>query len=255
MAAMQKKIDEEKKALEEKKDMVEEDRNTVHRELQRRESELHKAQDDQKILNEKLNAIQKKLIVGGVDLLAKSEEQEQLLEQSALEMKERMAKQESMRKMMEEREQERMDIEEKYSSLQDEAHGKTKKLKKVWTMLMQAKSEVADMQAEHQREMEALLENVRELSRELRLSMLIIDSFIPQEFQEMIEQKCVAIHREQPCASRPSSGQGQAWLTVRQIYQRLLTYNLRKGRYEVPKPSQDIRKTKNQSGEDQSWKK
>lgn len=98
--------------------------------------------DDQKILNEKLNAIQKKLIVGGVDLLAKSEEQEQLLEQSALEMKERMAKQESMRKMMEEREQERMDIEEKYSSLQDEAHGKTKKLKKVWTMLMQAKSEV-----------------------------------------------------------------------------------------------------------------
>ena len=44
------------------------------------------------------------------------------------------------------------------------------------------------MQAEHQREMEGLLENVRELSRELRLSMLIIDSFIPQEFQEMIEQ-------------------------------------------------------------------
>ena len=44
------------------------------------------------------------------------------------------------------------------------------------------------MQAEHQREMEALLENVRELSRELRLSMLTIDSFIPQEFQEMIEQ-------------------------------------------------------------------
>ena len=48
--------------------------------------------------------------------------------------------------------------------------------------------QVADMQAEHQREMEGLLENVRELSRELRLSMLTIDSFIPQEFQEMIEQ-------------------------------------------------------------------
>ena len=37
---------------------------------------------------------------------------------------------------------ERVDIEEKYSSLQEEANGKTKKLKKVWTMLMQAKSEV-----------------------------------------------------------------------------------------------------------------
>lgn len=38
--------------------------------------------------------------------------------------------------------QERLDIEEKYTSLQEEAQGKTKKLKKVWTMLMAAKSEV-----------------------------------------------------------------------------------------------------------------
>jgi kinesin family protein 3/17 len=35
-----------------------------------------------------------------------------------------------------------LDIEEKYTSLQEEAQGKTKKLKKVWTMLMAAKSEV-----------------------------------------------------------------------------------------------------------------
>jgi len=39
--------------------------------------------------------------------------------------------------------QERLDIEEKYSSLQEEVAGKTKKLKKVWTMYMQAKSEVS----------------------------------------------------------------------------------------------------------------
>ena len=39
--------------------------------------------------------------------------------------------------------QEQVDIEEKYSSLQEEIQGKTKKLKKVWTMLMQAKSEVS----------------------------------------------------------------------------------------------------------------
>ena len=38
--------------------------------------------------------------------------------------------------------QERIDIEEKYANLQEEAAGKTKKLKKVWSMLMSAKSEV-----------------------------------------------------------------------------------------------------------------
>lgn len=40
-----------------------------------------------------------------------------------------------------------------------------------------------DLQAEHQREMEGLLDSVRQLSRELRLQMLIIDSFIPSHYQ------------------------------------------------------------------------
>ena len=43
--------------------------------------------------------------------------------------------------------------------------------------------QMADLQQEHQREMEGLLENVRQLSRELRLQMLVIDSFIPPEYQ------------------------------------------------------------------------
>lgn len=42
---------------------------------------------------------------------------------------------------------------------------------------------MADLQQEHNREIEGLLENIRQLSRELRLQMLIIDNFIPQEYQ------------------------------------------------------------------------
>jgi kinesin family protein 3/17 len=42
-----------------------------------------------------------------------------------------------------------LDIEEKYTSLQEEAQGKTKKLKKVWTMLMAAKSEVDVLKIVH----------------------------------------------------------------------------------------------------------
>lgn len=44
-------------------------------------------------------------------------------------------------------------------------------------------SQMADLQQEHQREIEGLLENIRQLSRELRLQMLIIDNFIPQDYQ------------------------------------------------------------------------
>ena len=44
--------------------------------------------------------------------------------------------------------QERLDIEEKYTSLQDAATGKTHKLNRVWTLLMQSKSE-ASLTAQH----------------------------------------------------------------------------------------------------------
>lgn len=56
------------------------------------------------------------------------------------------------------KQQERLDIEEKYTSLQEEAQGKTKKLKKVWTMLMAAKSEVSTTKTQ-----KILLERIRDM--------------------------------------------------------------------------------------------
>uniref|UniRef100_A0AAQ4PC45 Kinesin-like protein n=1 Tax=Gasterosteus aculeatus aculeatus TaxID=481459 RepID=A0AAQ4PC45_GASAC len=172
MVEMQAKIEEERKA---------------RAELEKREKDLLKAQQEHHLLLDKLSALEKKVIVGGVDLLAKAEEQEKLLQESNNELEERRRRAEKLRRELEEKEQERLDIEEKYTSLQEEAQGKTKKLKKVWTMLMAAKSEMADLQQEHHGESEGLLENIRELSRELRLQMLIVDNVIPQEYQEMIE--------------------------------------------------------------------
>ena len=39
--------------------------------------------------------------------------------------------------------------------------------------------------------MEGLLDNVRQLTRELRLQMLVIDSFIPADYQEVIERNVI----------------------------------------------------------------
>ncbi|KAH3834905.1 hypothetical protein DPMN_108238 [Dreissena polymorpha] len=188
MLEIQSKIDADRRKLLEQKDMAEEEKNKVQEDLELKEAELKKYQDEQDALAQKLAAIEKKIIVGGENLLEKAEEQERLLEESAVELADRKAKEEKLRKQLEEKEQERLDIEEKYSSLQEEIAGKTKKLKKVWTMLMQAKSEIADLQQEHQREMEGLLENVRQLSRDLKLQIMVINNFIPPEYQEMIEQ-------------------------------------------------------------------
>ncbi|XP_014678184.1 PREDICTED: kinesin-like protein KIF3A [Priapulus caudatus] len=188
LAEIQAKIEAEKKLLAEKKDMEEEERDRMKADLEKREQHLQKTQGEHDQLVHRLQAIEKKIIVGGENLLEKAEEQERLLAESARELEERCRQEEALRLALQEKEAERLDIEEKYSNLQEEAAGKTKKLKKVWTMLMSAKSELGDQQQEHQREMEGLLENVRQLSRELRLQMLVIDGFIPAEYQETIDE-------------------------------------------------------------------
>ena len=74
-----------------------------------------------------------------------------------------------MQKRMEEEEEARLGLEEKYSSLQEEVEGKGRKLKKLWTKYKAAQSEIRDVQAEFSREKEDILETVRELSAALRL--------------------------------------------------------------------------------------
>ncbi|CAG02338.1 unnamed protein product, partial [Tetraodon nigroviridis] len=124
---------------------------------------------------------------GDCGLLAKAEEQERLLQESNKELEERRQRAELLCKELVGKEQERLDIEEKYTDLREAAQGKTKKLKKVWGMLRAAESEMADLQKANRREIEDLQDNICQLGREVQLQKLIIDSFIPQEYQEMIE--------------------------------------------------------------------
>lgn len=59
---------------------------------------------EHQLLLEKLSALEKKVIVGGVDLLAKAEEQERLLQESNEELEERRQRAEQLRKELAEKE-------------------------------------------------------------------------------------------------------------------------------------------------------
>ncbi|GFR15965.1 kinesin-like protein KIF3A [Trichonephila clavata] len=185
---MQEQIEEDRRKLAERKDILEEERSRISSELEKRQHDLAGIKTDHDVLVQKLQGLEKQIIIGGENLLEKAQEQEKLLEESSKELEERKKKELELKKALEEKETERLNIEEKYSSLQEEAAGKTKKLKKVWQMLLSAKNELNDLRQEHQREMEGLLENIRQLDRELSLNKLIIDMFIPPEYQDVIEQ-------------------------------------------------------------------
>ena len=57
--------------------------------------------------------------------------------------------------------------------------------------LLVEQAEIADVQAEFQREKEDILDTIRELSRQLKLKQLIMSSFIPLEQLSKIERRCV----------------------------------------------------------------
>ena len=65
---------------------------------------LSSSRDEQDVLNNKLSALEKKIIVGGENLLEKAEEQERMLEESAKELEERQKKEEELKKALQEKE-------------------------------------------------------------------------------------------------------------------------------------------------------
>lgn len=77
-----------------------------------------------------------------MNLLEQAEEQERLLESSAKELEKRKEKESRLREQLRKKEAEKLDMEGKYATLQEEAVGKTRILKEVWKQFQQTKQEV-----------------------------------------------------------------------------------------------------------------
>ncbi|KAJ1566037.1 Kinesin-like protein kif3b [Nowakowskiella sp. JEL0078] len=187
LAEMQRLVEAEKKAITESKDMEETEKNRLLAEANQRSLELEQEKNVRGILAQKLEQLQQKLLVGGVNILDKDAEQKMLLARQAQELEERQRLERELHRELEEHEETNLQIEEEYASLQEEAAAKGRKLKKLWNLITAAKSEVKDLQEEHQREREDLLETIRDLTRELKLRLLVVNSFVPADDLQMLE--------------------------------------------------------------------
>lgn len=151
------------------------------------ETELKRAKSEQESIRSKLQTLENKILCGGENLLEKADAQEKLLDSSIAQLEQAAKNELELKEALQNKEAERIDIEERYSSLQEECIGKTKKLHRVMQMLMSVKSELADQQQEQQREKEGILDNIRGLTRELALSEFVLNSYVPREYINMIE--------------------------------------------------------------------
>ncbi|XP_053690597.1 kinesin-like protein KIF3A [Sabethes cyaneus] len=185
---MEKKEKKRNEKAKEKKEKADAEKELLEKKAMENEEEISRAKSEQDQLRAKLSSLENKILVGGENLLEKAQAQEMLLEKSIVELERRAKTERELEENLQKIEAERIDIEERYSSLQEECVGKTKKLQRVMSMLMSIKSELADQQQEQQREKEGIYENIRSLSRELALCELVINSYIPKEYQNMIEK-------------------------------------------------------------------
>ena len=129
-------------------------------------------------LQEKLRKMEQELVVGG-EIATNAAKQEAALRIANQELIAKKETEAILARKMADKEAEKLDLEEKYSSLNDEVNDKTRKLKKVWSKYQQAKAEITHLEREFVNEKTELLDTVRELTKQLKLKAFVISKFIP----------------------------------------------------------------------------
>uniref|UniRef100_A0A061S6B5 Kinesin-like protein n=1 Tax=Tetraselmis sp. GSL018 TaxID=582737 RepID=A0A061S6B5_9CHLO len=189
-AAQLKAIAEEAGSTQEERAQAEAALLAQHQEIQKLSEQMQKEQKEQEELSKKIKAMESKVLVGGENLLEKAE----LLEAEAQEAEKRLEAQKAQEtaaaQRIKELEEEKMDLNKKYGSIEEEIAEKTKRIKKLYSNYQAKKHEVKDIQDEFQREREDILEQMRQLSQQMKLKDLIISNFIPDEYQQKIMEHC-----------------------------------------------------------------
>merc|ERR1719321_239616 len=170
--------------------MSEQDMQRKMRELDNKNKKLEAERANQLDLIGKLKNMEEKMLRGN-EMMAKALEQEQHLHKAQVEMEERMREEQRIQNILQEQENEQRGLNERYMSQDDQAQKLTVKLEKLFTKFKRSKQELNDVQVEFQTEKEDILEAVRDLTRDIRLKSLILESFVPPEEMKMLEEGAV----------------------------------------------------------------
>ena len=183
---LMKQAQEDMKALIEQQSATAQERAELEAALNREAEDRTRIEVQKQQLNAKLKQMEEKLIRGG-EIMSKASKQEAMLRKAENELRERQMAENRMARELAEREEANIQLEEHFSSLQEEVEVKTRKLKKLFTKCQAATSEVKDLQNEFQIERADMLETIRQLTQNLKLKDLLIDNFIPEEYSHSLE--------------------------------------------------------------------
>jgi len=163
-----------------------EDKEKLLREMKRKEEELSREKSVKEDLQNKLKAMESKLLTGGENIIDHTNEQERKLQERRRMLAEERQKEREMQQQLEKQEENNMGINESFSSLQQEVDFKTKKLKKYFAKYQSIKDEIRDLTEANSKERQELELAQTELQRDLKLKLLIIENFVPKPEREKL---------------------------------------------------------------------
>eukprot|EP00242_Pyramimonas_sp_CCMP2087_P011688 CAMPEP_0198199068 /NCGR_PEP_ID=MMETSP1445-20131203/2400_1 /TAXON_ID=36898 /ORGANISM="Pyramimonas sp., Strain CCMP2087" /LENGTH=454 /DNA_ID=CAMNT_0043868785 /DNA_START=137 /DNA_END=1501 /DNA_ORIENTATION=+ len=184
------------KKTEAEKELIREQMAKHEVELNTQFEQFQKEKAERKTLAKRLKAMEDKLVVGGKEVNVeqlqqqRKERQEELARQK-VQLQEQRQLEDLKKKKILAIEESQMEKEEHYSSLQDEADSKTRKLNKLFAKYQGICQELKDVSEEQQREREDMLDTIRTLTRQMKLKDMIIVGFMPRDDAEKVRKQMV----------------------------------------------------------------
>ena len=184
------KHEQQVKALMAEKNMNEEQRQKMRDALDAEYEAQKRTKKESEELKERIEQMEKSVLVGGVNLVDKAKQQEEEIRAHESKMR---RQEEEKKRLAEQGKQEQEGIllaEKKYGSLKEELANKVHKIKQIRQLIKKMEDDIDDMQQQFEREKEEQTTQIRDLSRELVLLQMIARSFIPDDQIAIIESHC-----------------------------------------------------------------
>lgn len=186
------RLEDDIEAIQKDDSLIKHEKDRLIREIQEKHDLLEKERIEQARVAERIANIQSRLIVGSEEdgrLESRTKEQHAQLENKRRELAEQKRREREMVEALERQEEDTVDLKQTFSDLRQEVEAKAKKMKKLEKKLMQTRYEIRDTSIIFSEERQNLDDTISEISKELKLKLLIVKNFIPPDISERMKER------------------------------------------------------------------